>query len=192
MPYKRSDVRLASSILRDLPVRRGPRPKTVRGPFHIQCDGHGDPKYISQLVKDVLCWPQVETLSTADPTATIPIRFQKGTVTLDSVRFIGEREFARVLLGAATIYVVLPLVCAHRAIVRGWAELHYSVSFGLMPVGTVLLYTPKNAQELSICFALFSAAYYSAVSANHLVATAPPEMSTQPTGHASSFSKTLN
>jgi hypothetical protein len=101
MLYNSSDIRLDSSILRDLPDRRGPRPKTVRGPFHIQCNGHGDPKYISQLVKDVLSSPHIETLSTSpDSTATIPIRFQKGTATLDSARFIGEREFVRVLLGS--------------------------------------------------------------------------------------------
>jgi hypothetical protein len=31
----------------------------------------------------------------------------------------------------------LPLVCAHWAIVRGWAEPHYLTSFGLMPAGAV-------------------------------------------------------
>jgi hypothetical protein len=29
------------------------------------------------------------------------------------------------------------LVCAHWAIVRGWAEPHYLTSFGLMPAGAV-------------------------------------------------------
>ena len=32
--------------------------------------------------------------------------------------------------------------------VRGWAEPHYLRSFGLMPAGAVLVYTPKNREEL--------------------------------------------
>jgi hypothetical protein len=166
--------RLDSSILRDLPARGGPKPKTIRGPLHIQCDEHGDFRYISQLVKDVLSWPHIETRSTSDRTATIPIRFKRGTATLNSARLIGEREFARVMLGAPTIYVALPLIYAHRAITRGWAELHYSAALGVMPVGTVVLYTPRSAQELSICYAFFSTAYHSAVSVKHLKMNVPP------------------
>ena len=46
--------------------------------------------------------------------------------------------------------------CAHRAIVRGWAEPHYLGSQGLMPAGTVVVYTPKDVEELAICTVLFS------------------------------------
>jgi hypothetical protein len=51
--------------------------------------------------------------------------------------FIAVREFGRILFEAFTIYLALPLVCAHWAIVRGWAEPHYLTSFGLMPAGAV-------------------------------------------------------
>ena len=66
--------------------------------------------------------------------------------------FITPREFARVLLGAPTIYLALPLVCAHWAIVRGWAEPHYLCSHGLMPAGALVVYTPRDQHELSICY----------------------------------------
>ena len=46
------------------------------------------------------------------------------------------------LLAVPTIILVLPLACAHWAIVKGWAESHYLQSFGLMPTGTVIVYTP--------------------------------------------------
>jgi hypothetical protein len=154
--------------LRDLPARKGSRPKTLRGPLHIQCDGHGDRKYVNQLVQDVLSWPLIETVpNSQDPTASIPIRFEEGAATLDSAPYISEREFARVLQGALTIYLALPLVCAHWAIVQGWAEPHYLGSFGLLPAGTVLVYTPKDREELGICYKLFSAAYHSAFAADN-------------------------
>jgi hypothetical protein len=58
------------------------------------------------------------------------------------------------------------LECAHWAIVRGWAEPHYLGSFGLMPAGVVVVYTPKDQEELSVSYALFHAAYYSALEMN--------------------------
>jgi hypothetical protein len=160
---KQQDIKLDPPTLQDLPARKGSRPKTLRGPLHIQCSGHGDRKYIDQLVKDVLSWPHIEALAHSGnlPTA-IPFRFEEKAATLDSAPFISAREFARVLLGAPTIYLALPLVCAHWAIVKGWAEPHYLSSFGLMPPGAVVVYAPKDRVELSICYALFHAAYHSA------------------------------
>jgi hypothetical protein len=143
-----------------LPVRKGARPKTIIGPLHIQCNGAGNPKYLKQLVDDVLTWPYIEpTPSFVSLADTIPIRLEEVATSSDSSAFIGEREFARVLLGTPTIYLALPLVTAHWAIVRGWAEPHYLRSFGLMPAGAVLVYTPKNRMELAVCYSLFAEAY---------------------------------
>jgi hypothetical protein len=168
MLEKIDDNNLDTLNLRDLPARKGSRPKTLRGPVHIQCGGHGDHKYVDQLVKDVLSWPHIETvLDSQGPSATIPIRFEEGAATLDSAPCISTREFARVLLEAPTIYLALPLVCAHWAIVQGWAEPHYLGSFGLLPAGTVVVYTPKDGGELGICYKLFSAAYHSAFAADN-------------------------
>ena len=173
MPGKRQDINLAPLTLRDLPARKGPRPQTLRGPLHIQCNGHGDRKYIDQLVSGVLSWPQVEALpdSTTPPTA-IPIRFEESAATLDSAPFINGREFARILLGAPTIYLALPLVYAHWAIVKGWAEPHYLSSFGLLPAGSLVVYTPRDREELSVCYILFQAAYDSAFATKSRLAEA--------------------
>jgi len=161
------DIKLGPRSLQDLPVRKTSRPKTLRGPLHIQCSGHGSRKYIDQLVRDVLSWPHIAPLSDiSNPPTTIPIRFEENAAMLDSAPFFSGREFARVLLGAPTIYLALPLVCAHWAIVRGWAEPHYLSSFGLMPAGAVVVYTPKDREQLSVCYALFYAAYQSALVVN--------------------------
>jgi hypothetical protein len=52
------------------------------------------------------------------------------------------------------------MICARWAIVKGWAEPHYLQSFGLMPPGAVLVYTPKNREDLAVCYALFSESYH--------------------------------
>jgi hypothetical protein len=157
----RNDVKSAQMESHELPARRGRRPKTVRGPLHIQCNQHGDLKYLNQLVDEVLTWPYIES---AEPfisrSNTIPIRLMEMAASNNPSAFITDREFARVFLGVPTIYLVLPLLCAHRAIVRGWAEPHYLGSQGLMPAGTVVVYTPKDVEELAICSVLFSGSYH--------------------------------
>jgi hypothetical protein len=151
----------------DLPRRTGQRPTTLCGPLHIQCAGHGDPKYLDQLVSDVLGWPHIEALpASADRPDMVPIRLERGAAANGSASFLSAREFARVLRGAPTIYLGLPLTWAHCAIVRGWAEPHYLSSFGLLPAGTVVVYTPRDPGELFVCYSLFFAAYHFACKLN--------------------------
>lgn len=157
---KRSNMTVSAFASNALPVRKGSRPTTIVGPLHIQCNGHGDQKYLNQLVENVLSWPHIQTpASFVSPPGIISIQLEERAVTSDSSAFISDREFARVLLGAPTIYLALPLVSAHWAIVRGWTEPHYLRSFGLMPAGAVLVYTPKDRDELAVCYSLFSEAY---------------------------------
>jgi hypothetical protein len=144
-----------------IPVRKGARPKTIIGPLHVQYSGHGDPKYLKQLFNDILSWPYIEPTPTApNHLDKVSIRLQKIAATNDSSPFISGTEFARVLLAASTIVLVLPLACAHWAIVKGWAEPHYLNSVGLMPPGTVIMYTPRNREELEVCYSLFFESYY--------------------------------
>jgi hypothetical protein len=144
-----------------LPVRKGARPKTIIGPLHVQCNGHGDPKYLNQLLSDVLSWPHIEPATTsANHLDKVSIRLKEIAVTEDSSAFINGTEFGRVLLASPTIILVLPLVCAQWAMVKGWAEPHYLQSFGLMPAGTVIVYTPKNRVELEVCYSLFFESYH--------------------------------
>jgi hypothetical protein len=144
-----------------LAVRRGGRPKTIIGSLHVQCNGHGDPRYLNQLFNDVLSWPRIESTSTcSNHFDKVSIRLKEIAATDDSSAFISGTEFARVLLASPTIILALPLVCAHWAIVKGWAEPHYLQSFGLMPAGTVIVYTPRDLVELEVCYSLFFESYH--------------------------------
>jgi hypothetical protein len=150
-------TRLASE---GIPMRKGARPKTIIGPLHVQCSEYGDPKYLKQLLNDILSWPYIEP-TPKDPNHLdkVSIRLQEIAATNDSSPFISGTEFARVLFAAPTIILVLPLACAHWAIVKGWAEPHYLHSFGLMPPGTAIVYTPRNREELEVCYSLFFESY---------------------------------
>ena len=157
------DFDCESFDFQDLPRRKGLRPATLRGPLHIQCNGHGDLQHLDELTSAVLSWPYVESsLPNNDSSNTIPLRLEETAAGYNFAAFISPREFGRVLIGAPTIYLALPMVCAHWAIVRGWAEPHYLSSHGLMPAGALVVYTPRDQHELSICYSLFLAAYTAA------------------------------
>lgn len=58
----------------DLPRRRGMRPKTIRAPLHIQCNGHGDPKDFNQLIREICGWPDIEA---SPPVIYLPLVDQR-------------------------------------------------------------------------------------------------------------------
>jgi hypothetical protein len=149
--------------LAGLPIRKGQRPITVRGPLHVQCGDNHDDGLLCKLVEEVVTWPGIE----ADPWPLgsgelVSLRIAEDLANIDSANFISGNEFARVLFGAPTIYLTLPLSCAHWAIVRGWAEPHYSGSFALMPPGVMVVYIPRDESELEVCRSLFLISYHSA------------------------------
>ena len=146
-----------------LPVRKGKRPKMIMGPLHLQCSGHGNPKYLKQLLDEILSWPYIESVAmTPHPPGNISIALQAIAATDDASAFITGTEFARVLLALPTIILVLPQSCAHWAVVQGWAEPHFLQSFGSFPIGTLVVYTPRNQEELEVCNSLFSESYCAA------------------------------
>jgi hypothetical protein len=143
-----------------LPDRRGKRPVTIRGPLHVQCGDHGDDMALHHLVEEVIAWPDIEAgplpVGSAD---LVSLKVDEEVATTDPYVFITGREFGRVLFGAPTIYLTLPLSCAHWAIIRGWAEPHFSSSFGLVPPGVMVVYTPRDEHEVTVCRSLFWVSY---------------------------------
>jgi hypothetical protein len=89
----------------------------------------------------------------------IRVRLEEKVARTDCSTFMSAKEFARFLLAAPTIYLALPMPLAQRAIACRWAESHCLQKFGLMPAGTVLLYTPKSRDELTVCHSLLFQAY---------------------------------
>jgi hypothetical protein len=154
-----NEIALPSESL-PLPLRRGRRPTTIRGPLHVQCSDHGDERFLRDLVEEVVAWPAVEArpwpVGRGD---LVSLRLLEGQATDERSIFITGTEFGRVLLGAPTIYLTLPLSWAHWAIVRGWAEPHFCSSFGLVPPGVMVLYTPRDEPEQAVCRALFRTSY---------------------------------
>jgi len=63
----------------------------------------------------------------------VSVRLSAEAATDNPSAFIFKRDFAGVVLAAPTIYLRLPLYCAHWTILHGWTEPHFYSSNGLMP-----------------------------------------------------------
>jgi hypothetical protein len=146
--------------IKDLPKRRGKRPITICGPLHVQCSDYGDDRALRRMVEEIIAWPEIEAgplpVGSAD---LISLQVGEEVATKDPSVFITGREFGRVLFGAPTIYLTMPLSCAHWAIVRGWAEPHFSGTFGLVPPGVMVVYTPRDEHEVAVCRSLVWVSY---------------------------------
>jgi hypothetical protein len=140
--------------------RRGKRPITIRGPLHVQCDDYGEDTALRHLLDEVIAWPHIETSPLPIESANLlSLKVGEEVASADPSVFITGREFGRVLFGAPTIYLRLPLSWAHWAIIRGWAEPHFSSSFALVPPGVMVVYTPRDEQEVAVCRSLFWVSY---------------------------------
>jgi hypothetical protein len=157
----------SANISADLPKRQGRRPITIRGPIHVQCGDHGDERGLHAIVEQVMAWPHVDAGPLPIGSANfLSLRLAEDFPVQDSSVFISGREFGRVLLGSPTIYLALPLEWAHWAIVRGWAEPHFLSSFGVMPPGVMVVYTPRDEYEVAVCRSLVSVSYDFSLNAN--------------------------
>jgi hypothetical protein len=150
------------AMSRDLPNRHGKRPMTIGGPLHVQCCDHGDERALRHLLSEVSAWPDVEEApwSLAGPEIA-SFQVAEDVATADPAVFIAGREFARILFNPLTIYLSLPLSCAHWAIIRGWAEPHCASRSGLIPPGIMVVYTPRDVHEVTVCRSLFWISYNS-------------------------------
>lgn len=74
--------------------------------------------------------------------------------------FMIEREFAHLHPGRdQSLHASLPPDIAQAAIDAGWAELHPVAMSGLIPPTTVMLYAPRNDDELEVVYNLVLASY---------------------------------
>jgi hypothetical protein len=148
------------TMSRDLPNRHGKRPLTIGGPIHVQSCDHGDERALRDLLSEVSAWPGVEEVpwSPAGPEMA-SFQVAEDVATADPSVFIAAREFARVLFNPLTIYLSLPLSCAHWAIIRGWAEPHCASRSGLIPAGVMVVYSPRDEHEVTVCRSLFWISY---------------------------------
>lgn len=134
------------------PLRFGPRPQSCRALPHVQLDQWPPPIIAAELLGRCLTLPDVRPKQSrmASPDChalTLPDEFSAGP----PVAFIVDHEFCHLHpLPDSSIHLTLPRDIRERAIRRGWAEQHLVSRAGILPETLVMVYAPRNFDELAI------------------------------------------
>lgn len=144
----------------DLPQRAGPPPRTG-SVAHGQLDQNGPVRLQEALWERMRRLDGVRTghsgISSAESRA---LHLEQALSRGPDEAFIVSSEFAH-LHGAhdGSLHVTLPEGLAKVAIDRGWAELHPVARAGARPPTLVMLYSPRDTDELETVWRLVQASY---------------------------------
>jgi hypothetical protein len=145
-----------------LRTRAGDRPRTTPTNPHTQLDQQPtDLRWVSELADRVFALPGVldEPSRISVPGARALI-LKPGEPTGPPEAFLIEREFAHLHPSPDhSLHAMLPLETAREAIDAGWAEPHPVALQGLIPRTAVMLYAPRDEEELDVIESLVRASH---------------------------------
>lgn len=137
-----------------LSARYGPRPATTPHAPHSQIDQiPNDRQQLGQALLSALsALPGVETGgSRRAPPGTVGLYLRHGRPTERPRAFLLGHEFAHVHLeDDGSLHTVLPEPLRSNAIATGWAEPHPLAGYPTVSPDTVMIYAPRNQEEVSM------------------------------------------
>jgi hypothetical protein len=149
--------------LNELPMRRGPKPRTHWGLPHQQLEQQPqDPSLRRRLAERLFSLDgvveQPSGISVPGARAVVVIE-ERGPLGPSAAFFVG-REFAHLHPAPDfSLHLHLPEVAAEHAIAAGWAELHPLVEKGAIPPTRVMIFAPRDGEELEIVWQMVQASY---------------------------------
>ena len=155
-----------SKFQRIFPLRRGTKPTTTDYEPHEQLDQLGPEELYRELQRR--CFSQLPGVTEGDSLISFP---ESRALLLDQEQAVGppesimwsddsKHEFAHIHpFPDSSMHVHVPLELAVFAISNGWAEPHAVVHLGFSPATAVMLYSPRNQQELETVWSLVEESY---------------------------------
>jgi hypothetical protein len=136
-----------------LPVRVGERPRTTPTNPHTQLDQQpADLRWVEELARRVFALPGVneEPSRISVPGARALVLTPEEAAGPREAFLIG-REFAHLHPDPDhSLHAMLPTETVTEAVAAGWAESHPVALRGLIPPTAVMLYAPRDAEELEV------------------------------------------
>ena len=140
----------------ELPQREGTRPRTTPTNPHTQLDQNPGPPIVEELGRRMFELPGVEERPSA---ISVPgaraMWLAEGVPEGRRDGFMIGREFAHIHpLPDGSLHAALPPETAEEAVGKGWAEQHPMARMGYIPANVVMIYAPRDEQELEIILRL--------------------------------------
>jgi Family of unknown function (DUF5519) len=145
-----------------LPLRSGERPRTTPTNPHTQLDQQAaDPRIVEELARRIFALPGVvEQPSRISVPGARALTLADGEPAGPPEAFLVGREFAHLHPAPdRSLHAMLPLDLAEQAIEAGWAEVHPVARMGLIPPTAVMLYAPRDEDELAVVEQLVRASH---------------------------------
>ena len=136
----------------ELPYREGTRPRTTNRTPHTQLDQNSSPEILEKLTEWAFSLEaRIEEPSRISVPGARALVLQED-VKSDEEAFMIGREFAHIHPQPSGGSMHLKLRPDHVAevIKKGWGENHFLVDAGTLPVGAVLIYAPRNDEDLEV------------------------------------------
>jgi len=144
-----------------LPKRSGSRPKTTPTNPHTQLEQNPEREVVDELATRVFALPGVEEGPSA---ISVPgaraLWLREELPAGPQEAFNIGREFAHIHpMPDGSLHAALPPEVAQEALRKGWAEQHPVARMGYIPQNVVMIYAPRDAQEIEIVARLVDEAY---------------------------------
>jgi hypothetical protein len=145
-----------------LPHREGVRPSTTAELPHSQTDQQpGDDRFLSAVITEAATWPGV-----AIGASGVSVEGARALLLTDAApagapeAFMIGREFAHAhAQGDHSLHLTLPLELADEAEAAGWTERHFLALTGQIPRTNVMIYAPRDEDEVTVVQELVRASY---------------------------------
>ena len=150
-----------NNIYNELPERPGSVPRTTFELPHRQLDQWPPPGVVAELKRRIQGIPHVRVkesrMAPPDTMAFwIPDEFAAGP----SDAFIDDHEFCHLhALPQCSIHLTLPTPIRQRSIAAGWSQAHPAVRPCFVAETLVMVYGPRDPEELEIVLQLVMASY---------------------------------
>lgn len=139
-----------------LPPRQGPRPRTTPHAPHSQVD-----QLASASDRLAMSRQLIESLADLDgvslghsrraPPGTVGLYLDPGHACGDERAFLLGNEFAHVHVSDdGSLHAILPEPLRREAMARGWAEPHPFAGQPSVSPDTVMIYAPRDGEEVAI------------------------------------------
>ncbi len=141
-----------------LPKRSGSRPRTTPTNPHTQLEQNPERQVVEELAMRVFALPDVEERPSAISVPGARALWLREDVPAGPPEaFVIEREFAHIHpMPDGSLHAALPPEVAQEAVEKGWAEQH---PVARMPQNVVMIYAPRNAEEIEVVAGLVVEAY---------------------------------
>ena len=144
-----------------LPKRSGSRPRTTPTNPHTQQEQNPEREVVDELARRIFALPGVEERPSA---ISVPgaraLWLREELPAGPQEAFMIGREFAHIHpMPDGSLHVALPPEVAQEAMRKGWAEQHPVARMGYIPQNVVMIYAPRDAQEIEVVAGLVDEAY---------------------------------